>query len=316
MSSLHAFLRDYLRFNYSVPEIEERYVEWVSEVKYMILTRWNKLKWKNDVFAVKCAKRGNDVYRFRVYRRFKGISSRAEDLVFFNPKDRGAKKTRALWVTLTYDTKRCSFKDAWLNVGVEFNRFMAHVRKKFGKVACCRVFESFENGYPHIHCILLFESTWFNVFRDKKNQFRVYSKKIIARGWHSNIDVKAMSSLAGGFSYQKKYLLKNIDVENADSKALKTLALCWAYRKRAFSVSGLFRQLLHDLIEYMHNSNCRLRQVTLLGEVFPEYRYYVIGFVPADVVRLKRDVWFTRLNNKQVGYVEQFLMDLNMRNDA
>ena len=309
MSSLHAFLRDYIKFNYSVPEIEERYVEWVSEVKYMILTRWNEEKWKNDVFAVKCAKRGNDVYRFRVYRRFKGLCSLAEDLVFFNPKDRGVKKTRALWVTLTYDVKRCSFKDAWCNVGIEFNRFMANVRKQFGKVASCRVFESFENGHPHIHCILLFESTWFNVFRDKKGQFRVYSKKIVAKGWHSNVDVKAMSSLAGGFSYLKKYLLKNINVENADSKALKTLALCWAYRKRAFSVSGLFRQLLHDLIEYMHNSNRQLRQVTLSGEILEEYKFHVIGFVPADVVRLKKDVWFSRLTSEQVDSVEQFLSD-------
>jgi len=307
MSSLHAFLRDYIQFNYSVPEIVERYVDWVSEVKYMILSRWNEMESKNEVFAVKCAKRGNDVYRSRVSRRFKGLCSMAEDLVFFNPKDRGIKKTRALWVTLTYDTKLCSFRDAWLNVGVEFNRFMAHVRKKFGKVACCRVFESFENGHPHIHCVLLFESTWFHVFRDRKGKFRVHSKKIIAKGWHSNVDVKAMSSLKGGFAYQKKYLLKNIDFENANSKALKTLALCWAYRKRAFSVSGLFRQLLHDLIITMHNSNRRLRQVTLSGEVLLEYRYYVIGFVPVDVVRLKKDVWFGKLNSEQVDSVDQFL---------
>jgi len=307
MVSLKAFLRDYLKFNCTVPEIEERYVEWISEVKYMILTRWNEEKRKNDVFAVKCAKRGNDVYRFRVYRRFKGICSMAEDLVFFNPKDRGVKKTRALWVTLTYDTRLCAFGDAWQNIGKEFNLFMARVRKRFGKVACCRVFESFENGHPHIHCILLFESTWFNVFRDKKGQFRVHSKKVIAKGWHSNVDVKAMSSLAGGFSYLKKYLLKNINVENADSKALKTLALCWAYRKRAFSVSGLFRQLLHDLIITMHNSNRQLRQITLLGEVLLEYKFYVIGFAPADVVRLKKDVWFSKLNSEQVDSVDQFL---------
>ena len=160
-----------------------------------------------------------------MYRRFKGLCSKADDLVFFNPKDRGVKKTRALWVTLTYDIKRCSFKEAWSNVGVEFNRFMAYVRKKFGKVSCCRAFESFENGYPHIHCILLSEATWFTVFRDKKGQIHVHSKKVIAKGWHSNIDVKAMSSLVGGFSYLKKYLLKSIDAEKKDSKALKTWAL-------------------------------------------------------------------------------------------
>jgi len=305
MSSLKAFLRDYLQFNYSVPEIIERYVEWGSEVKYMILSRWDGSK--NEVYAVKCAKRGNDVYRWRVSRRFKGLCSMAEDLVFFDPKDRGVKKTRALWVTLTYDIKLCDFKDAWLNIGIEFNRFMAHVHKKFGKVSCCRVFESFENGYPHIHCILLFESTWFNVFRDKKGHFRVHSKRLIAEGWHSNIDVKAMSSLAGGFSYQKKYLLKNIDAEKKDSKVLKTLALCWAYRKRAFSVSGLFRQLLHDLIKDMHNSNRQFRQVTLSGEVLLEYKFYVIGFVPGDVIRLKEDVWFSKLDSRQTPAVEQFL---------
>jgi hypothetical protein len=109
MSSLKAFLRDYIQFNYSVSEIVDRYVEWVSEDKYMILSRWNREKWKNDVFAVKCAKRGNDVYRSRVYYRFKGLCSKAENLTFFNPKDRGIKKTRALWVTLTYDVKLCEF---------------------------------------------------------------------------------------------------------------------------------------------------------------------------------------------------------------
>lgn len=52
MVSLGAFLRDYSQFNYSVPEIVERYVKWVSEVKYMILSRWNEQELKNDIFAV------------------------------------------------------------------------------------------------------------------------------------------------------------------------------------------------------------------------------------------------------------------------
>ena len=276
----------------------------------MILSRWNKHLQQNEWFAVKCAKRGNDVYRSRVYRRFKGLSSRAEDLTFFNRKSRGIKKTRALWVTLTYDSKRCEFGDAWRNLGIEFNRFIAYVRKKFGKVSCCRIFESFENGYPHIHCILLFESAWFSAFRDKKGRFRVHAKQIIARGWHSNIDVQAMSSMAGGFSYQKKYLLKNIDFENADSKALKTLALCWAFRKRAFSVSGLFRRMLCDLILYLHNSNRKMCQVTLLGEVTYEFKFEVIGFVPVDVVRLKEGIWFTKLDSEQVKRVNDHLSNL------
>ena len=116
-----------------------------------------------------------------------------------------------------------------------------------------------------------------------------------------------MSSLAGGFNYQKKYLLKNIDAEKADSKGLKTLALCWAYRKRAFSVSGRFHQLLSDLIKDMHNSNQKMRQITLLGEVIKEYKYHVLGFVSVDVLLLEKHVWFRKLNSDQLDYVEPFL---------
>jgi len=118
-----------------------------------------------------------------------------------------------------------------------------------------------------------------------------------------------MGSLAGGFSYLKKYLLKNINAEKADSKALKTLALCWAYRKRAFSVSGRFRQLLSDLIKYMHNSNRQLQQVTLSGEIIQEEKFHVIGFVPADVVRLSKDIWFKKLDSDQVSSADRFLSE-------
>ena len=314
MSSLAAFLRDYVQYCYSVPEIVDRYVSWVSQDKYMILARSKGLhedslkgfNFETEYFAVKCAKRGNDVYRSRVYGRFRGLVGNSENLVFFGPRDRGAKATRALWITLTYDAKLCSFDTAWRNVGIEFNRFMAYVREKFGKVSCCRVFESFENGHPHVHCILLFE-TYFSVFRDSKGQFRVHVKDAIAEGWHSNVDVKAMSSLAGGFSYLKKYLLKNNNADKADSKALLTLALCWAFRKRAFSVSGQFRKALADLIEALHNSNKHMVQVSLSGEAILEEKFHVLGFVPIDVLDLLKSVWFCILNDRQIDSVEQHL---------
>ena len=125
MVSLIGFRKDYLRLNYSVDEIVDNYKEWASEDTYMILSRWNKKEWRNDVFAVKCAKRGNDVYHSRVESRFRGLARKAEALAFFQPKARGAKATRALWITLTYDTKLCTYKDAWENIGTEFNGFMA-----------------------------------------------------------------------------------------------------------------------------------------------------------------------------------------------
>jgi hypothetical protein len=307
LGSLHYVLKEHARLNYSLDQIVEQYIEWAIEDMYMILTKWNKEKWKNDVYAVKCSKRGNDVYVSRVESRFRGIYNRSEDLTFFNPKDRGHQETRALWVTLTYDSKRCLYGEAWENIGIEFNAFMAYTRRNFGKVSICRVFESFENGYPHIHCILLFEEHSFSVFRDAKGQSRVREKDVIAEGWHSNVDVKAMSSLAGGLSYLKKYLLKGIDVLKADSKGLKTLALCWIYRKRAFSVSGRFRQALNDLISDLHNSNKKLVQVTLSGKLLVEERFYLLGFVPIDILKTRRDIWFAKLDSKQISFVSEYL---------
>lgn len=304
MSSLQAFLKDFNRLHYSVDEIVDRYTSWVDEVTYMILTKWNKEEWRNDVFAVKSAKRGNDVYCSRTKRKFKGICKNSEEIVFFNPKDRAVKRTTALWVTLTYDTKLCSFADGWLNVGVEFNRFMACARKQFGKVSCCRVFESYDNGYPHIHCILLFQR-WFSVFRDSKGNFRVHEKDVLAKGWHSNIDVKAMSSLSGGLSYLKKYLLKGINRSEADSKGLKTLALCWTYRKRAFSVSGQFRNTLSDLISNMHNSNKKTVQTTLSGKKIPEERYFLLGFMSAKLLDINCKEWFVTLSPEQSAKVSE-----------
>jgi len=63
------------------------------------------------------------------------------------------------------------------------------------------------------------------------------------------------------------------------------------------------------LIRYLHNSNRRLIQITLSGETLLEYKFYVIGFVPADVVRLKKDVWFRKLDSEQVNSIEQFLLE-------
>ena len=228
----------------TVPEIVEKYRKWVSEDKYMILSRVKMKKYKirdsrknkpiivefpieSDYFALKCSKRGNDVYRQRVYRRFKGLASLVEKKSFFNPKDRKQnKKTRALFVTLTYDTKRCSFDHAWKNIGIEFNRFMSHVRKKFGKVSSCRVFEAFANGHPHIHCVLLFEEKEFKVF-----------------------------------------------------------------------------------IKTKHNSNHKTQQTTLKGEIINEYVYYCLGFVPADVVKLKKEIRFSQLNNEQIKSIECFIQE-------
>jgi len=40
---------------------------------------------------------------------------------------------------------------------------------------------------------------------------------------------------------------------------------------------------------------------------FHQYTYYVLVFVPTDLVRLKNNIWFSKLSNKQVLSVEKVL---------
>ena len=65
--------------------------------------------------------------------------------------------------------------------------------------------------------------------------------------------------------------------------------------------------MLTDLIKTKHNSNHKTQQTTLKGEIVQEYTYYVLGFVPANVVRLKKDAWFSKLGSEQMTLVEKFL---------
>ena len=55
-----------------------------------------------------------------------------------------------------------------------------------------------------------------------------------------------------------------------------------------------------------HNSNHKTQQVTLNGEIAQEFIYYMLGFVPADVIHLKKDVWFGKLDDEQIKSVEIF----------
>jgi len=66
------------------------------------------------------------------------------------------------------------------------------------------------------------------------------------------------------------------------------------------------------LIKTKHNSNRKTLQITLDGDILKEYVYYVLGFVPADIVRIQENVWFAKLNNKQMIMVEKFLVLRNV----
>jgi hypothetical protein len=145
-------------------DIVRKYEGWVNEHRYMIMAH-EREKWVSEAgeweyIAVKCAKRGNDVYVSRVNSRLSGIGRNVPGIqhdFHENPF------TSILFVTLTYDTKICSFSEAWQQIGVGFNRYRANLRKKYGKFPDAYLGELRERA-PHVHAILIFEEKKFRVF--------------------------------------------------------------------------------------------------------------------------------------------------------
>ena len=276
----------------------------------------------DEYLALKCSKRGNDVYQRRIQTRFRWLNQEIPEKKFFNIKSfqvGRAVKTSLLWVTLTWDPKRGDRVFAWENLGKDFNRFISALRSKYGKIHYLRVWESYESGFPHVHAVMLFQETEFNVFphydrKEGKLTFRISEKNQISELWHSHVDIQAISSLRNVFTYLKKHQEKIIlglsgsvqegsdpigfNVENI--KGLRTLFLSWIFRKRSFSVSGHFREVLGDLISHLHNSNME-RQVDLFGKVVPEWEFEFLGIFSGSELGIPSGIWVKKLSEVEVS---------------
>ena len=305
---------------------------WRDLAEYILIRkRWVGKGHKDDEYlALKCSKRGNDVYQRRIQTRFRWLNQKIPDLKFFEIKDfqvRKAVKTSLLWVTLTWDPKRGDRVHAWENLGSDFNRFISALRRKYGKLSCLRVWESYESGFPHVHAVIMFEEAEFTVFphyeaEEGKLTFRIHEKDQISDLWHSFVDIQAISSLSSVFTYLKKHQEKIIlglsgsiqdaraspkdpkvgfDLENI--KGLRTLFLCWLFRKRSFSVSGDFRKVLSDLISHLHNSNMEMRQVDLDGNIVLEWECDFLGVFTGKELGIPSGIWAKRLEEAEVSRI-------------
>jgi hypothetical protein len=58
----------------------------------------------------------------------------------------------------------------------------------------------------------------------------------------------------------------------------------------------------------MHDSNLQIRQVTLSSENIKEEKFHVLGFVPANFVGLRNEIWFVKLTYEQIDSMEEFLL--------
>lgn len=280
---------------------------WKTFVEYLVLQKQEgDLGLEKTTIAVKCSKRGNDVYWNRVSRRLRPLREQA-DLEFFNPRDRSAlKETRAVFATLTYDPKMSSIGDAWTDEGVLFNRWITGLREKYGRISYVRTWESFINGYPHVHVLLIFHESSFRVFRhvgeDGKARYRLEAKAEFESGWPAHVDVQGCSSLLKAGLYITKYLTKTFHERSDEAldRSLRgmTLAMNWVYRKRSFAVS---RDLV-DLIKTLHNSKAKLVQGTLEGGILlsESSSWLCLGVHSGADLGLDGSDWYVELKPSQI----------------
>ena len=111
------------------------------------------------------------------------------------------------------------------------------------------------------------------------------------------MDVFALDSLGSGVGYVVKYLTKVHRVllqEECDDKMVLTLAMMWIFRKRAFSISSGFKDLVD--VQTVDENGVVVGQVDLEGK--PIYKWYLVGFWASDL-----GVW-----SKKISYREFWLI--------
>lgn len=289
----------------SLPDVIECYREWVDIPYYGVVYRpdktsvavpcdfrgrtWHECKYK----AFKLSKRGNDVYRSRVRKRFSGLSDLVavcDDKEFLDLSRRTG-VSNLLLVTLTCGLRVCSHcsvhfdqklkvcpacssdsyfdisrDESWRSIGKDLNLFLSNLKKRYGAIQDLRCFESFKNGYPHVHLIIHFSDFRFPVFRhrDKKGKLSFLVDKALKDEfcgyWHSYVKIEGVKNM-GAVGYLLKYITKAM--YTADG--YMTIAYLWLFGRRSYGVSGKFvyavalecERIVAPLLDTLQrNSNC------------------------------------------------------------
>jgi len=275
--------------NPDLVKIIDAFIYWSKFVEYLTFRKEDIHTYEKEYRLVKAAKRGNDVYSWRLNNRLKHLYNLPQ-IEFFNFKDRNREqKTRAIFVTLTY-ARNERLDVLWEEIGKDFNRWVSAMKRRYGKISIIRCWEAQQDGYPHIHCVLMFHETEFKTFF-YNGKWRISQKRELEELWKWGYsDLFALYSLGAGVGYVLKYVTKVNNAllsEKMDRKLVLSLALMWIFKKRAFSVSRDFGEFL------VEEKDERPRgQVDLEGNII--YRWVLVGFW-ADI-NGKYDSWSVGLS--------------------
>lgn len=307
--------------------LKDLYLTWMQDHEYIILKETieegdkRSTSWR----AIKVPKRGNDVANRILQQRLAPLRKVFLESDFSLDHEH----TCLLYLTLTYDTKRCTRTEAWQTIGKDLNRFFSRVRKAHGKIGVFRAWESFDNGYPHVHMLLYFHETSFTYFthevpyHDRRGNERVketyrivnFQRKKIADAWHSHVDIQAVTGngldrLDDVLSYIVKYKDEHVDPSQWNNKELLTMVATWYFRLRQFGVSAGF---FGDLTK----GSCVIQtdplQTDLEGNVITFVTWEFMGMIKGRNARIPPEVW-DKTFDKRPPWMSDVFMPTNLRN--
>ena len=275
--------------------LEKFYVEWRDYNEYMVVQKQSdNLRIEGEIdretIAVKCSKRGNDVYWWRVWKRIKKLYDLKAQTLFDSHSS--IKLSNVLFATLTYDVKQSSISNAWETEGEDFNTWIRNLRKKFGHISYFRSLEASKKGYPHIHILMIFHDYEFKV-AEIRGKYRVLEKEEFEKSWHSFVDVQAIRKFREGVRYVTKYLTKT---KNDSKTQVLTLALCWLFRKRSFAISGDMQEVMEISINHG-----QMIQTNLIGEeVTLNVVWVFIGIFSAEKLGITHNEWWKTITDRKI----------------
>lgn len=229
---LRAVIDGFLQEQIEWDDVVTLFKKWKNQNEYGVL---DQIQPDGDrkLILFKLAKRGNDVYHYRLLKRLEPFLRNKK----FKLK---LAELHGIFLTLTFDPKWVEEYgvwdkvQAWKLISYKWNLFLTKFRKKYPYMFLFRVWEATKKGYPHIHCIIYF------------SRFVWIDKNWLDMAWGAHTWIEAIRHPIKAFHYLVKYLLKT----HEDPEHIITLVSLWLFRKRAFSI-----HLLFHLIPLKHNSN-------------------------------------------------------------
>jgi len=271
------------------------YRGWRDLTEYGVIQEqtWEGSERKLKTIAVKCAKRGNDVYQSRVRTRFKPIENFKKGIEFFSI-DNFNPMVSVVFVTLTWRGTG-SVSESWENSGIAFNRWITNLRKKYGSLSYVRAWEATERGYAHVHLMIVFHEARFQGFMlpNEKGDliWRIAEKAEFERSWPYFVDVRAPRTYGAVVRYIRKRVYYGTDRDGCSDAGDLTLSLMWLFRKRSFAISRDLIEQLADLIVSLHNSKA---QETLNGSILDQ-KWVWIGVYTAGELGIEGSPWSVKL---------------------